>query len=441
MTHSKNNKIIIYISFLFIVCFFLSGVNLYADSAFTVQDIFDGIEMRRSKISDFDMTFSLNHKNTDRLYAKYGEKASDETPFPGYAAIVLKGQELSENFQIFEKDNKKAYIIYDSDPTNQTPVVLSKAVFDGEIEKYLQMEELRGSIQRKEPDDFYPFETIPDILGLNEIDIVNYVNHLDDFQVVSEKVINDDMIVELSLKIRKLQKLTNKNVNPPRISYPQEALTEFIVHINASKDSWPIKIEKYLGATEFKTGKSIRVLLERTEVEDFIKSNGIYVPTSIQKEYFETDYKKVPGSLIPEISETYLASTKKLNIEHIVVNSGLTDDVFTFDFPDGTRYVDKLLGTVVRVGSSNKTLIDFMENTLLDNPSPQRESKLDVENKIPKPKKVIESQSNLPRNVMESVASGPKYSIYLLCILVSVGGLFLGIYGMKYVLRRRQTHE
>ena len=109
-----------------------------------------------------------------------------------------------------------------------------------------------------------------------------------------------------------------------------------------------------------KTSENIRALAERTVVEGFIESNGLYYPKSIKQEEFDNDQDWPPGSSLPVISEPILITSALVFAEKVELNSDLPDEVFDIEFPDGTRYYDDIAGVRMIVGADPETLAEYM---------------------------------------------------------------------------------
>lgn len=345
---------------------FIIATNTIFAAQFTVDDIIDGIEARRSKIRDVAISYTVTDENTDRFYEKRVRKVTDPATGELVDSVPIWksiDEVQTQKFDIFERGNNVAYKVYESNIADNSWAILEQAVFDGEIQKYVNHKILNGIVERRKPETFINFRTMPIFLGIERMDIVDYVKRPEiECRIIDEKKLNDDLIVELSI----IRRTDPKTPDPSGIGFlPREQVTEHVVQIAVDKDFWPVKIEKYREMNDLKTGDKRRVLIESVNTGGFTKCNGVYYPTSIEQKEFDYDTQKVDDQSMPVVTrDQILTTSSKIIINKAEINSGLSDDVFDFEFPHGARILDDLAGMLMVIGEDPEKLAEIMERSI-----------------------------------------------------------------------------
>jgi len=340
-----------------ICCFLLINPNFVLANTVSVQDIIDGIVARRLKTYDVEVQYVITDENQDAFYDKI------ETRYEKQKANAPEGQrversvpvgksfeKLSSNaYLLFSKNNKRAFETYSISDGVRT--LYSKAAYDGEIFKYVNVPQLNGSVERRLPENVIPFPTIPKICGIEGNDLDDYLSQPNIEVIIHNEAFNgDDLLVELSTR-------RSKVLSP---QMPHIFITEHRIWINVSKDFWPTKIQKYNELADTTTGDSVRRLMEETKFAAFTESNGVYYPTSIVKNEFDYDFSYTKPRSLPIVSDAKLMTSRTVTIEKISINSDLPDEVFDFTFPNGTRYHDAIIDMGMIVGADPDKLAQYM---------------------------------------------------------------------------------
>jgi len=329
-------------------------------SNFTVHDIINGIEARRSKISDVELQYLVTQQNHDAFYS---ERLKSFRQLKEYSDPNIDLDEIestapprssSNAYNLFLKANKAAFEIFS---VNEGVRALDvKAVYDGENLKLLNVREKNGVVTRVPRSDVLHFPTLPNILSLENQDIADYLQNpgIDAYIIRDEEIENEGFIVELAVR----------RTYTPHPKLALEMITEYLVRINVQKDFWPVKIEKYLEEVDTSTGEKARYLQESITASDFVETDGIYFPTKIIESKFYNHYKTIEGSLIPQLlGSSELLTERMVVVENVAANTDFPDDVFDFEFPDGTDYYDANAGIGMVVGQPTEFLAECMRET------------------------------------------------------------------------------
>jgi hypothetical protein len=342
-------------------CFLGPDISLGAQ--ITVQDISDAISSRRSKVSDLQMQYVITDKNQDALYAQRSRESKSRTPARGgkdeEAELVIPRSQ-SNAYNLSVKGNKRAFEIYDilhSEDEKSTRTLKLKATYDGETFKGYSPERKNGTVRRIAPERVIQFPTLPNILGVSGQDLQGVLeSKTTEASIRNVTTDKGDVIAELVLR--------RMHLPDPDKHSELSVIAEFVVDVNMSKDAWPVQIREYQGMVNTETGETTRELMKETTASHFIVKNGVYYPTEVESSAFGYDYELKKGGLIPHtVGARQLLSTQSIVVERLDVNTGLSDDVFKLDFPDGTSVYDGNTDMAMVVGEPIETLVEHMGNS------------------------------------------------------------------------------
>lgn len=349
--------------FLFLMCF-LSG-NIIASSV-TVEDIISGIKLRKSKVRDLDMIYSAKKDYQDAYYESRENKMKGFSQSPDSSMhnlmIKMPPRKEANAYHIFKKDDKLAYDIfnYNNDGTRE---ITRKAVYKDGGQKYLNIPKKNGAVKPLQRDKFFEFLMVPQFLGINNIDILSFMKRQDFKNIVLGEHINedDDLIVDLQLRYETFVDPTNEH------GYGNDSIvTICAVSINASKDFWPVKID--IQTENHNNGKPFAVY-KHSEIRasEFVYTGGVYFPTKIDKiRFYQPDSTK----------EARPSEITAVRVEKVEINSGVSDDVFELEFPNGTFYHDEYTGLGMTVGDATPLLSERMQNEIIYEAIDQSRSEL-----------------------------------------------------------------
>jgi len=319
------------------------------------------MEARRAQIADMEHQYTISQNNTDDFYKfsrqrveEYRQQSPDLAEKAG-GLIVPEGlsasRESSSSYHLFVKGNKRAFEDYSVNTKDKSRTLMQQGAYDGETLKLLEPQRLSGLLKRESPQNILRFPTFPKMLGLEGRELSEYLKSDGvECQVTGTKIVDGDTNVELLIRRR----------HTPVPEQPIETVIEHRVTINAQKNFWPTKIERYDEIRNVSTGESARSLKKRIEVGEFAESNGVFFPKQIQESNYECEYSYSQGGLIPKLSEPKLTASVRTVTEKLAINTGLSDDAFKLEFPKGTRYYDANLGMAVVVGADPLQMAEEM---------------------------------------------------------------------------------
>lgn len=315
-------------------------------STFTVQDIIDGIEARRSKVKNIELQYLVTTQNYDALYEKRAKMAERRKKVnPDLNNLEDPPRTSAYAYHLIVQGNKIAYETFSVTPYG-TRSLGAKAGYDGQILKALNLPEKNGVIRRASPESVVVFPTLAKLLGINKTDLYAYLKQpgIEAF-ITDERIDDGDFIVKLVLRNTYL---------PAPVNHPSDIIvTEYRFDINTQKDFWPQNIEYHVDATL--RGDKWTSLMSKTTAAGFVQKSGLYIPTQIETNEFDT-----PDG--PD--EPKLLTNQTVKIEKVEVNQQFSDDVFDLEFPEGTGYYDAIAGVGMTVGEPPDFLAEIMRESL-----------------------------------------------------------------------------
>jgi hypothetical protein len=405
---------------------FLRASNL------TPKDIIQGIEARKSKIRDVELLYSVV-KDYQSGYFKNREdemRSMAENPDSNQPKVTLRmpSQKEANTFHIFQKGNEIAYEIF-SINEDKTRQLEQKAVFNGNIQKFLNVPKKNGVLEPISPDKFIKFATIKELAGIENTDLASFLQRSKiETTIVNEQVRDGDLIIEMSLKLPVYPDPENK------YGHGNDAIiTTWAVSVNASKDFWPIKIDR--NSLIVQNGKEMGTLrgMEVT-IGDFTESGGVYIPTKINATvFYHNDYTK----------KQEISYTQTVDVEKVLVNSNLSEEVFKMEFPNGTFYYDAIAGIGMTVGDTTPLLEEKIKKGIMEealNSKPNTDSaNSDQPHKNSKTPTNIRSESNENYSGQSRLNKVKTQSNWYLYAAVPIFSLCIGLLLAKIYSKKRKN--
>jgi outer membrane lipoprotein-sorting protein len=335
----------------------------------TMEDVCGGIESRQSRISDYDLSYTIESVNHDAFYeGRRRELAHVKATTPKERLATMRRDTAGEielgvpdgkslvrvdahGYRVWGQGNKCGFET--SDIKDGSAQITGKGVYDGETLKFFSPQLKNGVVERTASNNVLRFPTIGQLLGAQQANLSTFLLKARD----SGMTINTE---DGSEDGRFVTDVVVRSTHGPYPRVPVTYTTEYRFTIDPQRDFWPTHIQQVLEKREESTGKVTRVPVEDTRVLEFMEVKGIYYPKKIVIEDYETNSRY--GE--PNVPLTM----RTVSVDDVKLNANPPAEVFALTFPNGTSYYDAVLGVGMTVGDSPENLARQMQDSLETSP-------------------------------------------------------------------------